>query len=74
MSNLEKWLISIELEKVIKDIQKRACPECPAEEYCKSSPHRVRKNPGQSALRVRIFPRRVRRVSYGGNSRQTKGV
>ena len=38
MSNLEKWLISIELEKVIKDIQKRACPECPAEEYCKSSP------------------------------------
>jgi hypothetical protein len=35
MSNLEKWLISIELEKVIKDIQKRACPECPAEEYCK---------------------------------------
>ena len=38
MSNLEKWLISVELEKVIKDIQKRACPECPAEEYCKSSP------------------------------------
>lgn len=38
MSNLEKWLISIEPEKVIKDIQKRACPECPAEEYCKNSP------------------------------------
>ncbi len=32
------------------------------------------KNPGQSALRVRLFPCRVRRVSYGGYARQTKGV
>ena len=35
MNNLEKWLISIEPEKVIEEIQKRACSECPAAEYCK---------------------------------------
>lgn len=86
MNNLEKWLISIEPEKVIEEIRKRACSECPAAEYCKNSPlnfctevlyawaKRVRKNPGQSALRVRLFPCRVRRVSYGGYARQTKGV
>ena len=38
MNNLEKWLISIEPEKVIEEIQKRACSECPAAEYCKNSP------------------------------------
>lgn len=27
-----------------------------------------------SSLRVRLFPCRVRRVSYGGYARQTKGV
>lgn len=26
------------LEKVIEEIQKRACSECPAAEYCKNSP------------------------------------
>lgn len=34
MNNLEKWLISIEPEKVIEEIRKRACSECPAAEYC----------------------------------------
>ena len=38
MNNLEKWLISIEPEKVIEEIQKRACSECPAAEYCKKKP------------------------------------
>lgn len=38
MNNLEKWLISIEPEKVIEEIQKRACSEGPAAEYCKNSP------------------------------------
>ena len=38
MNNLEKWLISIEPEKVIEEIRKRACSECPAAEYCKNSP------------------------------------
>lgn len=33
MNNLEKWLISIEPEKVIEEIRKRACSECPAAEY-----------------------------------------
>lgn len=37
MNNLEKWLISIEPEKVIEEIRKRACSECPAAEYCKNS-------------------------------------
>ena len=37
MNNLEKWLISIEPEKVIEEIQKRACSECSAAEYCKDS-------------------------------------
>lgn len=36
MNNLEKWLISIEPEKVIEEIQKRACSECPAAEYTKT--------------------------------------
>ena len=34
--------------------------------------YRVRKNPRQSSLRVRLFSCRVRRVSYGGYARQTK--
>lgn len=32
------WRLGLPAAKVIEEIQKRACSECPAAEYCKNSP------------------------------------
>lgn len=40
MTNLEKWLLSLDKGKIIDEICKRGCPWCPAIEYCKTSPLR----------------------------------
>lgn len=40
MTNLEKFISSVSLEKWVEEFCKRGCPWCPAVEYCKNSPLR----------------------------------
>ena len=40
MTNLEKWLLSLDKKKIIDEICKRGCPWCLAIEYCETSPLR----------------------------------